>query len=154
MVTSSRPHIARLTLPCLVALLSLAVACRASPGRGPLREATVPDRIQVKESLPHPFSQLTPGVFTRTIYRGAQSDRLAVEVRDFEIAPQRTTESLTLEGPSLLAVRAGGGLLTVGQQRREITPGLVVSVPQGTPFQVENREDRPVTIRVYLVTAR
>jgi hypothetical protein len=152
MATSLGLHRAWSSVQHLAAALSVVAACRTSPGR-PLREVTAPAGTQVRESLPHPFSQISPGVFSRTIYRSAPSAGLAVEVHDFEIAPKRTG-SLSVEGPAVLGVRAGSGSLTVGQQRRDITPGLVLSIPQGASVQVANSADQPVTIRVYVVTAR
>ena len=44
------------------------------------------------------------------------------------------------------AVARGRGLVTVGDEKIEVTPGQSVDIPQGAPHRVENCGDEPLIV--------
>jgi hypothetical protein len=141
-------------LPLLPVLCGVVSHCRrdAPQGGDPLPPAAAglppQDRIQT------PFTEVAPGVFTRTVYRTAASPTLTVEVRDLEIAPGKSADTVAFPGAAVLEVRAGTAAARLGAERREVTPGAVLTLSEGTPLAFENRGTAALSIRVFVIGAK
>jgi hypothetical protein len=148
-----RPRSTFAMLSLLPVLCGAVSDCRrdAPQGGGPLPppKAGLPsqDRIQT------PFTEVAPGVFTRTVYRTAASPTLRVEVRDLEVAPGKRADDLAFPGGAVLEVRAGTATARIGGERRDVTAGAVLSLSQGTPLAFENRGDVTLSIRLFVIGA-
>ncbi len=101
-----------------------------------------------------PYSQLNPGIMTRTLFEVATSNGYRVEVRDVLVGPRQRTERVSLPGAAVFEIRSGGGILTVNGKRQELSPGSTLSLSEGQAFSIENNSDAPITIRVYLIIAQ
>jgi len=103
----------------------------------------------------NPYRQLAPGLLSRKIFDApAAAADAAVEVLDLLIAPGQGATDVRLLGGAVFEVRAGSGVLTTGGKRQDVKTGSTFAVPQGTSFTVENTGELPITLRVFVITAR
>ena len=154
-MTNRKPwRLSRVALCLVIAALANA-SCkqwtqRGARGIGLLRKAR-PDETDFSSYRPqNPFSQLAPGMMTRTLYKTAGGGGLQVEVRDLLVGPQQHTGVVTLPGSAVCEIRFGRGVLTAGGKGREFDVGTTFVLADSESFTIENKSDSPVTIRVHL----
>ncbi len=147
-----------LALPAVTGVLLLASATnctsKAAEGRDLLRRPAVTGIQAADDSLQNPFREVSPGVFMRTVFGAPYAPGLTVEIQDLEVRSKRATGQLLFPGAALLEVRSGRAMVTSGQQPKELHVGAILALPQGQALVLDNRADAPLSIRLYLVTAK
>ncbi|MBX6331759.1 MAG: hypothetical protein IRY91_07925 [Gemmatimonadaceae bacterium] len=145
----------RWTTPALALLALAAAACsrKAQEGRGTLPEPTLQGADTSAARPAVPFIEIAPGVFQRTVFGATDPAGLAAEVRELEVGPNRETGRLALPGAAIIEVRAGDGAMTLPRQT-PLRAGATVTVAQGESLAIANPGGAPLSLRVYLVTAR
>jgi hypothetical protein len=140
----------RTWLPLLV-LWPLASACQreAPQGGGPL--PPVDSSLKAYDSVPHRFEEIAPGVFSRVVYRTAASVSPSIEVRDVELAPNKTAGALTFPGAAVIEVRSGKGSLRLASKSQDVQAGGTFGLSQGDSLQATNKSSQPLSLRVYLI---
>jgi len=129
----------------------LAAACQreAAKGGGPL--PPVDSGLTAHDSIPHPFEEIAPGVFSRVMYRSAASVTPSVEVRDIELAPNKTAGALTFPGAAIIEVRSGKGSVRLASKSQEAQTGGTFGLSQGDSLQIANKDSGTLSLRVYLI---
>jgi len=100
-----------------------------------------------------PYTELVPGLLTRTVHPADSGAGYRVEVRDFLVGPAQRTSQASLPGPAIFEIRSGGGLITAGGKSTEVRVGSTLAVPEGEAFTIENKGDVAITVRVHLFVA-
>jgi hypothetical protein len=149
-------------------LVSLSLLCAISPSgcsRGPsqqlpiektkpLPEVTADNKNLSNYQPTNPYTQVAPGLFSRTVYKCEGPPGYLVEVRDLSVAPMKQAENISLPGAAFVEVRYGTGVFATGEKRQELNVGSTFSVSQGQSFALETTSDAALTMRVHLITAR
>ncbi len=137
-------------------------------GANALAQAPPPNKLPVEKTRPltevptgdqnfspytpaHPFSELMPGVLSRTIFEAAGPSGYRVEVRDLRVTAGRRGEDIKLPGAAFFEVRSGSGAILVGGKRQELQAGSTAAVSEGQAFTLDCAAGQPLTIRAYLV---
>jgi hypothetical protein len=145
----------RWTTPALALVVLATAACsrKAQEGRGTLPEPALQGADTVATRPAVPFTEIAPGVFQRTVFGAADPAGLAAEVRELEVGPKHETGRLALPGAAIIEVRAGDGEMTLPRQTA-LRAGATVAVAHGEALAIANRGGAPLSLRVYLVTAK
>jgi len=99
-----------------------------------------------------PFS-IQADVLSRPIFRTEQAVPFRAEILDLLIPPGRGT-NVNHEGLALVETLEGVGIVTRQNQRTPISAGTVFGLSQGETAQIDNSGNEPLTVRVYVITAR
>jgi hypothetical protein len=135
----------------LLVFWSLASGCQreAPKGGGPL--PPVDSSLKAYDSVAHRFEEIAPGVFSRVRYRTDAAVTPSVEVRDLELAPNRTAGGLTFPGAAVIEVRSGKGSLRLASKSQDVRAGGTFGLSQGDSLQITNKDSGPLSLRVYLI---
>jgi hypothetical protein len=117
----------------------------------PLAEVAAGDQNFSPYTPAHPYSELMPGVLSRTVFEAAGPAGYRVEVSDLRVSAGRRGEDLKLPGAAFFEVRSGSGAILVGGKRQELQGGSTAAVSEGQAFTLDCAAGQPLTIRAYLV---
>jgi hypothetical protein len=111
------------------------------------------DRTQLApDAQQNPFKQYAPGLLARTIYKADQTGDLEVEIWELLVGPGKKSEAAKLPGAAVAEVRAGEGMVTIGEKRRDLKSGTGFSIDDGEAFQIENNsKEEGLALRVVLI---
>lgn len=101
----------------------------------------------------NPYTQLAPGLLTRTVFGVTTGAGYRVDVRDLLVGPGQRTSSVSLPGPAVFEVRSGNAVITTAGKPREVRMGSAFAISEGARFAIENKADSPFTIRVHMFMA-
>jgi hypothetical protein len=116
------------------------------PPPGPLKFAGAPPE--------HPFHKEPGNVFERTIFQTDGPNSSRIEIRDLLVPPRTKSQIAALPGPAVLEIATGTATMSLGEKPESIVSGAMRSVPGGKPVQVENPDDHPAILRLYVIQAR
>ena len=118
----------------------------------PLLPETGPDERNFSPvQFKNPYTELSKGLLTRTVFETDTPGALHIEVRDLLVGPGQTTVGTSLPGAAVFDVRLGSGNLVLDGKTRELQTGTTVAISEGQSFVIENREGNPIAIRVHLI---
>lgn len=121
---------------------------RGAKGVGLLTQPP-PAAIKLSSYEPqNPYSELTPGLWTRTLFQTAVGGGYRIEIRDLAVSPGKKVTKILLPGAAIFDVRSGTGTLTSGGKRQEIRFGSTFSIDDGTDFDLENTSALVLAMRV------
>jgi mannose-6-phosphate isomerase-like protein (cupin superfamily) len=101
---------------------------------------------------PQAYETIGPGVSSRTLNGASTGTGYRLELREVIVGPAKRGAGIDLKGASLLEVLSGAGTLTCGQNRQDLRPGAVLSIPAGQACTVDNTGEVQVSFRAYVVT--
>ncbi len=115
-------------------------------------EVTAGDQRFSSYEPAHPYTTLSAGVLSRTVFEAAGPPGYRVEVRDLRVDGGGHAENVTLPGATFLETRYGsGGLVVTGGKRQDLQLGTVTSVSQGQSFTLDSAVGQPLILRAYLL---
>ena len=143
----------RLTLTA-AAMLVVGLGCAATgPNGTTLLPQPPPDQVKPSAYEPeHPLVMVKPGLSARLNFVATEGD-YAIEVRDILVAPGSQGVVLDLAGAAVLEVRAGAGVVPIGDTSREVTAGAALVVSEGDKVGALAR-GTPLVFRAHLFTVR
>lgn len=156
----STNRICRASLRLLLALVTvmLQTACGSiyqtgGDGTG-LLPGPQPGEVKFSKYQPdNPYTQLTPDLLARTVFRVASGTGYRVEVRDLLVGPGQKTSNVSLPGPAVFEVRSGNAVITTVGKSREVGMGFAFALSEGARFAIENGADSTFIIRVHMFMA-
>jgi hypothetical protein len=99
------------------------------------------------------FRQLAPGLLSRSVFKSAAGDKLAVEIFDLMVGPGQSSEAITLSGAALLDVQGGQATLLVDGKAQRVQAGGVVPLAQSQQLAIDNsRAQRSFVARLILLS--
>jgi hypothetical protein len=99
------------------------------------------------------FRQLAPGLLSRSVFKSAAGDKLAVEILDLMVGPGQSSEAITLSGAALLDVQGGEATLLVDGKAQRVQAGGVVPLAQSQQLAINNsRAQRSFVARLILLS--
>jgi hypothetical protein len=139
----------------LVLTATLVIGCQGYSGGRALLPEPPKDQLKLSSYEPaSPYRQLAPGILSRKVFDAPDAADHAVGVLDLFIAPGHRASDVALPGGAVFEVRTGHGALTTSGNKQEVKTGSTFAVSQGASFTLENTGDVPMTIRVFVITAR
>lgn len=136
--------------PLLAILIVCSSGCRnVREGRGTLPPP--PPGTSSHDSIANPFTETTPGVFTRLEYRTVASPTLGIEIWDIEVAPLTPSAALSFPGAGVLAVRAGRASGRLLGEDLEVAIGGTLAMSQGDTLHLLRIGATPLSLRVYVL---
>lgn len=151
----SRPVRTPVVCGMLVLTAVLVMGCRGDLGGRTLLADPPKDRLKLSSYEPmSPYGQLAPGVLSRKVFATSDAANHAVETLDLLIAPGQRASDVSLPGGAVFEVRAGHGMVATGGKKQDVKTGSTFAVSQGAAFTLENTGNVPMTIRVFVITAR
>lgn len=130
------------------------IACQTAPRveNVPLL-AQAPAEINPSSYRPsNAFEQLVPGLLVRVVYSAENpADNYIVDVLDFLVGPNMTSEPTSLGGDTVMEVRAGDGIAMVDGEMFEIETGTVFSLSGESMVSFENKSEMALQIRAHVV---
>jgi hypothetical protein len=100
------------------------------------------------------YTALGTSLLGRTVFEGDGPPGYQIGVRDWKVSPGKHTGAMTLPGAAFFEVRSGEGSLSTGGQMTDLKLGSTFSISQGQQFELSSSEGLPLSLRLYLVTAR
>ena len=133
---------------------ALVTGCQGELGGRTLLPEPPKDQVKLSSYEPvSPYRQLAPGVLSRKVFDATGAGH-AVETLDLLIAPGQRASDVSLPGGAVFEVRTGNGAVTTSGKKQDVKTGSTFALPQGASFTLENTSDVPMTIRVFVITAR
>lgn len=140
----------------LLLVIGLQISCRSDKGAEGtqlLPKAQPGEQNFSKYQPDRPYSELAPGVLTRTLHEAAGQNGYRLEVRDLLVGAGQSASNVSLPGAAVFEVRSGHGTVTAAGNRQEVTSGATFALSDGETFSVENKSDEPIAFRVHLFIA-
>jgi quercetin dioxygenase-like cupin family protein len=95
----------------------------------------------------NPYMEAGTNLLARTVLDTPGPDGIRIELRDLFVTPGSTADKVSLPGAAILEVLEGEGKITSGEQSQELSPGVSVSLAQGTTCSLESRGITPLVLR-------
>lgn len=135
-------------------LAVLLVGCQTAPGGVALLPGPRAGDLKFSSYQPaEPFGQSSAGLLSRKAFAASSGLGYRVEVSDLLVGPRQSSAAITFAGAAVVEVRSGSPIVADLSGKRELRPGASVSIAERQPFQVTNRSDTPVTMRVHVFVA-
>jgi hypothetical protein len=101
-----------------------------------------------------PFASQGQALLTRVAFTADGPPGYGIEARDWQVVAGKQTGAMTLAGAAFFEVGSGEGSLDSGGAKTELKAGVTFSVSQGQQFELSAGGSLPLSLRLYLVTAR
>lgn len=150
MLTRNRQVVLLLLFTSLLTVSCKRWTQRGAKGTGLLPKAPAGETKFSSYRPKNPYTALTAGMMTRTLFSTSSRNGYHVEVRDLIVGPGQHSKSVALPGAAVFEVRSGNGVMTAGESKQELKLGTTFSLAEGERFSIENKSDSPLAMRVYL----
>lgn len=99
------------------------------------------------------YQPLVPGLLARTRFSVEETSGRRVQLLDLLVGPGRRSSRTSFEGPTVLELRAGDAVLTIGDRQQRISSGATVHIPARVGIEITNlRVDLDVSMRATVIT--